>query len=87
MNEHPSPPTHVLMVAYIYPPNRIVTGSRRIIKFAKYLPGFGYRPVILTTVRTGPCRTMPVSPRLAPQRSVWFEPMTRSDCSSTSTRW
>jgi glycosyltransferase involved in cell wall biosynthesis len=47
--DNPSPPTHVLMIAYIYPPNRIVTGSRRIIKFAKYLPHFGYRPVVLTT--------------------------------------
>ncbi|MFN8455573.1 MAG: glycosyltransferase [Anaerolineae bacterium] len=44
---------HVLMVAYNYPPLEN-TGITRTVKFAKYLPQFGYKPVILTT-RTYGC--------------------------------
>jgi glycosyltransferase involved in cell wall biosynthesis len=44
---------HILMVAYHYPPLEN-TGVRRSVKFAKFLPEFGYQPVILTT-RTYGC--------------------------------
>lgn len=43
---------HTLMVAYLYPPIDNV-GVRRVVKFVKYLPDFGYRPVILTTSTRG----------------------------------
>jgi glycosyltransferase involved in cell wall biosynthesis len=43
---------HVLMIAYLYPPLDH-TGVRRIVKFVKYLPEFGYKPVILTTQNYG----------------------------------
>lgn len=49
--EEPAPPTkggHVLMVAYFFPP---LSGSGvfRSIKFAKYLPLFGWEPTVLST--------------------------------------
>lgn len=42
----------VLMVAYLYPPIEN-TGTQRLLKFNKYLPEFGYRPVVLTTRTRG----------------------------------
>ena len=42
----------ILIVVHDYPPI-ISTGSQRVLKFARYLPDFGYRPLILTTGRYG----------------------------------
>ena len=43
----------VLMITYNFPP--IVTvGAIRPVKFAKYLPKFGWTPVILTIKHPGP---------------------------------
>lgn len=41
---------HVLMVAYLFPPvgGLGVAGSQRLLKFAKYLPSHGWRPIVLT---------------------------------------
>jgi glycosyltransferase involved in cell wall biosynthesis len=50
--DNPSPPTHVLMIAYFYPP-RVSTGSIRVVKFIKYLPENGYQPAVLTTRMRG----------------------------------
>jgi glycosyltransferase involved in cell wall biosynthesis len=41
-----------LFVVHDYPPI-LSAGTERILKFAQYLPEFGYRPVILTTGRYG----------------------------------
>jgi len=38
----------VLIIASIFPPNKCV-GRVRTVKFAKYLPSFGWKPVVLTT--------------------------------------
>jgi len=38
----------VLVVAYIFPPTA-TTGVHRTTKFAKYLPEFGWQPIVLTT--------------------------------------
>ncbi len=43
---------HVLMIAYYYPPVHH-SGTRRIEKFVKYLPAYGYQPVLLTTKGRG----------------------------------
>lgn len=40
--------THVLMVAYFYPP-RESTATRRVEKFVKFLPAMGYQPIVLTS--------------------------------------
>ena len=40
--------SHVLLVSFLYSPFDN-NGTKRITKFAKYLPQFGYTPVILTT--------------------------------------
>ncbi|OQY43015.1 MAG: hypothetical protein B6242_15540 [Anaerolineaceae bacterium 4572_78] len=42
----------VLMVSYYYPPVEHA-GTRRIGKFVKYLPEFGFSPIILTTKTRG----------------------------------
>ncbi len=44
--------TKVLIVVHDYPPI-ISTGAERVLKFARYMPDFGYAPVILTTGRYG----------------------------------
>lgn len=38
---------NILIVTYVFPPY-VAVGGYRIIKFCKYLPQFGYNPVILT---------------------------------------
>jgi len=38
----------VLMLAYVFPPFYSVGGSTRVVKFIKYLPAFGWLPVVLT---------------------------------------
>jgi len=42
----------VLIISYLYPPIDNA-GTRPVVKTAKYLPQFGYRPVILTTRNYG----------------------------------
>lgn len=42
----------MLIVAHEYPPINSA-GTERVLKFARYLPDFGYRPIILTTGRYG----------------------------------
>ncbi|NIM97534.1 MAG: glycosyltransferase [candidate division Zixibacteria bacterium] len=39
----------VLIVSYLYPPMQAI-GSYRILSFAKYLPKYGFRPHIISTV-------------------------------------
>ncbi len=39
---------HVLLIAYYYPPVQN-SGTKRVVKFATYLPEHGYQPVVLTT--------------------------------------
>ena len=40
----------VLMIAYHYPPCNDSTGWQRTHFFAKYLPNFGWDPVVLTAI-------------------------------------
>ena len=40
--------SHVLIVSFLYSPIDN-TGTKRTTKFSKYLPQFGYTPVVLTT--------------------------------------
>lgn len=42
----------ILIVVHDYPPITS-TGSQRVLKYARYLPDFGYQPLILTTGRYG----------------------------------
>jgi len=43
---------NLLMIAYLFPPAG-GTGSVRITKFAKYLPEFGWKPIVLTSYDMG----------------------------------
>ncbi len=42
----------ILLIVHDYPPIR-TAGTERVLKFAQYLPDFGYQPLILTTARYG----------------------------------
>lgn len=42
------PEKNVLMVAYHFPPLAGSSGIQRTLRFARYLPEFGWRPVVLT---------------------------------------
>jgi glycosyltransferase involved in cell wall biosynthesis len=39
---------NVLMLTYVFPPFFSVGGSIRVVKFVKYLPSWGWRPLVLT---------------------------------------
>lgn len=39
----------VLMIAFHYPPMRGSSGIQRTLKFSRYLPEFGWEPIVLTT--------------------------------------
>ncbi|MBI4417789.1 MAG: glycosyltransferase family 4 protein [Ignavibacteriales bacterium] len=43
---------HVLIIAYYFPPMGL-GGVQRTLKFAKYLPSFGWQPIVLTVGETG----------------------------------
>ena len=43
---------NVLMITYLFPPAG-GTGAVRVTKFAKYLPAFGWKPIVLTSYDTG----------------------------------
>ncbi|HWP82297.1 MAG TPA: glycosyltransferase family 4 protein [Bacteroidota bacterium] len=45
-------PRKVLMIAYYFPPMGL-SGVQRTLKFAKYLPKYGWKPTILTVAPTG----------------------------------
>ncbi len=41
----------VLMIAFHYPPFSGGSGIHRTLKFSKYLPDFGWQPIVLTASR------------------------------------
>lgn len=45
---HPSAMKRVLMVAYHFPPMAGSSGVQRALRFAQYLPEFGWQPLVLT---------------------------------------
>jgi glycosyltransferase involved in cell wall biosynthesis len=45
-------PRRVLMIAYYFPPLGL-SGVQRTLKFAKYLPKYGWKPTVLTVAPTG----------------------------------
>src|SRR5690348_8898059 len=50
--ERTSPPgLNVLVIAYYFPPMGL-SGVQRTLKFVKYLPEFGWRPIVLTPAAT-----------------------------------
>ena len=48
----------VLMVAYYFPPYGSVGFSIRAVKFVKFLPDFGWEPVVLTIEDRGNCNSL-----------------------------
>lgn len=46
--ECPNPEKTVLLIAYHFPPLRGSSGLQRTLRFARYLPRFGWRPIVLT---------------------------------------
>jgi glycosyltransferase involved in cell wall biosynthesis len=47
----PPPKLNVLVIAYYFPPMGL-SGVQRTLKFVKYLPDFGWRPIVLTAGET-----------------------------------
>lgn len=62
MNAHPTP---VLIVSYDWPP--MVSGVRRMVKFARYLPEFGFSPEVVAARPTdfGPHDNAPLTDEVA----------------------
>jgi glycosyltransferase involved in cell wall biosynthesis len=56
MNRRPAPRKNVLFVAYEFPPEG-ESGVQRSAKFVKYLPDFGYEPLVLTAAEKNAERT------------------------------
>src|SRR5688500_7876120 len=57
-------PRRVLFLRYYFPPLG-GAGVQRSVKFARYLPDFGYRPVVVTGPGTGGGRWAPTDESLA----------------------
>ena len=77
----------VLVISYYWPPSKSA-GAQRISLFCKYLPEFGYDPLVLTA---GPGRPMPkgsdasvTGVRLLPV-SYWFNPAGGAQSGSSAT--
>ena len=47
LDEPPASVNSVLIISYYFPPSG-GPGVQRVLKFVKYLPEFGWRPVVLT---------------------------------------
>ena len=60
LRPEPSPSRRVLMICHAFPPTG-GPGVQRSLKFAKYLPEFGWRPYIWSA---GPLRGLPADPTL-----------------------
>ena len=43
---------NILVIAYYFPPMGM-SGVQRTLKFVKYLPQFGWKPIVLTVTPTG----------------------------------
>lgn len=68
----------VLMIAYFFPPLGGV-GCQRVVKFARYLPQFGWRPIVLTADKSPyPLRDPELMAELVPKpvifRALTVEP-------------
>ncbi len=64
----------VLLISYYFPPAG-GPGSQRVVKFAKYLPKFGWQPIILT-VKKGefPYQDVSLKKDIPPQAKVYRTP-------------
>jgi glycosyltransferase involved in cell wall biosynthesis len=51
LEEQDQPLLNVLVIAYYFPPMGL-SGVQRTLKFVKYLPDFGWRPIVLTAGET-----------------------------------
>jgi glycosyltransferase involved in cell wall biosynthesis len=74
----PQVATHVLLVTYVWPPTGGV-GVTRVLKLAKYLPGHGITPTVLTASNPSvplidPSLARDIAPDLAVVRARSFEP-------------
>jgi len=58
--------SRVLMVAFHFPPQRGSSGIQRTLKFAQYLPGSGWEPLVLTAHPRAHADTTPITPGSLP---------------------
>ena len=75
---------NALMIAYHFPPDSS-SGTYRTLKFARYLPDYGYRPIILTVLQKHLDSHLPLDPELLAEvpkqveilRTPVFDPFAR----------
>lgn len=60
----------VLMIAFHFPPAAMSSGHLRTLAFARYLPGAGWDPVVLSACAMAYPRTAPVGPDTIPRGCV-----------------
>lgn len=60
----------VLMIAYHFPPLAGSSGIQRTLRFAKYLPDFGWQPLVLTTTTNAYARTSDDQLKDVPQNCI-----------------
>ncbi len=67
---------NVLVVSYYYPPSG-GPGVQRVLKFSRYLPRFGWRPVVLTVPETAafPVRDPSLAAEIPPEAKVVRSPI------------
>jgi glycosyltransferase involved in cell wall biosynthesis len=72
----PRPLRPVLVVSYYFPPSG-GPGVQRVLKFVRYLPAFGYRPVVLTVPETAafPLLDRSLASEIPPEAKVVRSPI------------
>ncbi|MBP8864209.1 MAG: glycosyl transferase family 1, partial [Anaerolineae bacterium] len=66
----------VLVIAYYFPPQG-GAGVQRTLKFVKYLPQFGWQPVILTAKPTGKLQDASLLAEIPKDVAVYHTPILR----------
>ncbi len=83
---HPTSPSTVLLVTYYFPPQGGIA-AHRAVKLARYLPEFGWRPVVLTAASTPPdMRDETLFAELPPETAIVRAPMIGLDGLQRSVR-
>ncbi len=63
---------HVLLVGFHFPPSAVSSGHLRTLGFARYLPEYGWKPVVLSTRSGTFSRTDPASISQIPQHCIVY---------------
>lgn len=73
---------NILLVSYDFPP--ALAGVRRVVKFAKYLPEFGYNPIVLAATAVA---TQPLDPITEEEVAAQGYPVYRTSALDLNHAW